>query len=116
MQVYLIKTENGHSHEWGGEFYYDEEEAHRRAAELYTMMEEEDQIIHFNVVKAEINETQENAYPDYDAIHCPFCESDNIYPFEREYSTATEMTTIVECEDCKKKWVEDWEFVGTREY
>jgi hypothetical protein len=57
MQVYLIKTENGHSHEWGGEFYYDEEEAHRRAAELYTMMEEEGQIIHFNVVKAEIIET-----------------------------------------------------------
>jgi hypothetical protein len=41
MEIYIIKSQNGeaHSHDWGGEFYYDENEAKERAAELSTYLD-----------------------------------------------------------------------------
>lgn len=53
MVIYLIVTENGHSHDWGGEFFYNEEEAIDRAKELEEMC---DNMETFSVVSASLIE------------------------------------------------------------
>lgn len=61
MQIYLIKTnsESGHSHDWGGEFYYDKDQAIQRAKELTSDTRNAVGTNHFYVVEAELIETHD---------------------------------------------------------